>query len=402
MNTIVNLSRKNIWRNKTRSFVILGAIAIGLFAGTYLSAFMSGWMAGTVNDEINANLSHIQIRDTAFAENNDINACFLREDVESMLGKDGLLSVAYRLNINGMLASANNAVGVQANAVSIGEEKTVFTIWQTIPDSAGFFLTEDAKNQIVISKKTAEKLKVKLKSKIVFSFQDAIGEMHSLAFRVCGIFHTTNSVFDEGNVFVRYEDIFPATMLPEGAVHVAMLNFGDISFKQIDEFLPEIKAKFPDLAVKTWKELNPAIAMSLGMVDMMAVIILGIFLLALAFGIINTMLMAVLERSQELKMLNAIGMGKRRIFSMIMLETVLLTLIGSVVGIVLATAVLIPTIRTGVDLTPLMGNNFEDYGFSSIVYPALNIKMFVEILILVVVAGVLSAIYPARKALRVR
>jgi ABC-type lipoprotein release transport system permease subunit len=393
---VLKLSWKNLWRNKTRSGVILGAIALGLFAGTYLSAFMGGWVLGSVNEEINTNLSHIQIRDTAFAENNDINAYILSPlKIGNWKGRE----ISYRLNINGMLASANNAVGVQANGTNSEEDMRVSTVWQTIPDSLGAFLPDDAKMPIVISAKTAEKLKVRLKSKIVFSFQDANGEMQSAAFRVCGIFHTANTAFDEGNVFVRYSDLQPVSALPYGAAHVAMLRFDNMP---LDEITSEISALFPDLSVKNWKELSPLVAMSLGYTDMMAVIILGIFLLALAFGIINTMLMAVLERTRELGMLRAIGMSRRRVFTMIMLETLLLTLVGSIIGIIAAVAVLLPGIHYGIDLTPLISDNLEDYGFSSVIFPVVNSALFIEIVVLVFVAGILSAIYPARKALKLK
>jgi len=409
---LYKLSWKNIWRNKTRSGVILGAIALGLFAGTYLSAFMTGWMVGTVRDEINTNISHIQIHDTAFAANNDINACFLRQDIETMLSKispEYAVAATYRLNINGMLSSANNAVGVRANGVNPDDETAVSTVWQTIPDSLGAFLPDDAKMPIVISHKIADKLKIRLRSKIVFSFQDAAGEMQTISFRVCGIFRTANTAFDESNVFVRYDDILAVTALPEGAVHVAAIRLADsqtdsqqasLPLEKIEAVATQIKTLFPDYDVKSWRELNPTIAMSLDWTDIMATVILAIFLLALAFGIINTMLMAVLERTRELGMLRAIGMSRRKVFTMIMLETVFLTLTGSVAGVILATAILIPSIHSGIDLSPLMGDVFEDYGFSSVVYPAINIGMFVEILLLVIVAGILSAIYPARKALK--
>jgi ABC-type antimicrobial peptide transport system permease subunit len=217
------------------------------------------------------------------------------------------------------------------------------------------------------------------------------------------IFHTSNTAFDEGNVFVRYDDIFPATSLPQGAAHVAAVMFGsDAPFDKIDELSLEIKALFPDFDVKNWKEISPMMAMSMGMTDMFAVIILAIFLLALAFGIINTMLMAVLERTRELGMLRAIGMSRGQVFRMIMLETVFLTLVGSIAGVILATLVLLPSLHSGIDLAPLMGNTFEDYGFSSVVYPIVNVTMFVEILVLVIAAGILSAIYPARKALNIK
>ncbi|MDR1417174.1 MAG: FtsX-like permease family protein, partial [Prevotellaceae bacterium] len=185
--------------------------------------------------------------------------------------------------------------------------------------------------------------------------------------------------------------------LPQNAIHEVAINLPDL--KTCDLLFPEVKAALPALEVQSWREINPALALSMEWAAMFSVIILGIFLLALSFGIVNTMLMAVLERSKELGMLKAIGMHKNKIFRMIMLETMLLTLLGSAVGVILATAVLLPSLKTGVDLTFMMGDSLEDYGFSSIIYPVISLKMFAEIAILVAAAGMLSAIYPARKAL---
>ena len=161
---IVKLSWKNIWRNKTRSGVILGAIAIGLFAGTYFSALMEGWMLGSVQADIDTNLSYIQISDTAFAANNDIGKYFLKDSVvetltQSPAFKGAKGQTAFRLNINGMLSSANNAVGITANGVTPEDERQVFALARTIPDSMGAFLPDDARNPIVISVRTAKKLK---------------------------------------------------------------------------------------------------------------------------------------------------------------------------------------------------------------------------------------------------
>ncbi|MDR1975313.1 MAG: FtsX-like permease family protein [Bacteroidales bacterium] len=396
---LTKLAWKNIWRNRTRSGVVLGAVAIGLFAGTYLSAFMNGWMLGSVQADIDTNLSHIQISDTAFSANNDIGAYFLQTNVaEKLANTPSLKEISFRLILNGMLSSANNSVGMTANGVVPEDEQRVSTIWKMIPDSLGAFLPEDTRAAIVISEKTAEKLKVRLRSKIVFSFQTAAGEMQTMAFRVCGIFKTSNSAFDEGQAFVRYDDIFPLTALPENSAHKAYIRVADL--ETCEKITPELKTLFPDLSVQNWKELNPMFAMSLEYMDLYAMIIIGIFLFALAFGIINTMLMAILERTREIGMLAAIGMNRSRIFRMIMFETVFLTLLGSVAGIALAIAALIPSLHSGIDLTFMMSDSFEDYGFSSIVYPVISAEMFVEIVILVILTGILAAIYPARKALK--
>ncbi|MDR2823983.1 MAG: FtsX-like permease family protein [Prevotellaceae bacterium] len=392
---------KNVRRNRARSGVILGAIAIGLFAGTYLSAFMNGWMLGTINDDIGTHLSHMQIHDTAFLANGDINTFFMEAPLKEKIKQSGLpVSVSCCLKLSGMLASANNAIGVTAKGVNVEEDKTVYTIGQQIPDTLGAFFPDGARMPIVISRKIAEKLKVRLKSKIIFTFQDAAGEMQSIAFRVCGIYKTTNAAFDEGNIFVRRDDIFAYAGLPDGAVHEAGIKVADLETCNI--VAPQIKALFPELDVQSWGEINPMLLMSLSLTDLWSVIIIVIFLFALSFGIINTMLMAVLERTRELGMLGAIGMSKGNIFRMIMLETVFLTLSGSIAGMALAVAVIVPTLQSGVNLSFMMADTMEDFGFGSVVYPIMNVQMFVEIVVLVIIAGILSAIYPARKALKLK
>lgn len=403
MKRIVYLAWKNIWRNKVRSGVILSAIAIGLFSGTFMLAFMDGWLIGTVNSDIETQYSHVQIHDAAFLANNDINAFFIRDTVGDAIGKDlSAVNVctAFRLSLTGMLASPHNVMGVNAKAVWEDEERQATTVWQHIPDSLGVYLDGNTGNTIVISMKIADKLKVKLKSKIVFTFQDAYGDMQSIAFRVCGIYKTTNTMFDEGNVFVRYNDIIDYTGLPSGSVHEAAIRLPDL--KTCSILAPQLKNLFPNMSVQTWNELNPALDMMFAYSEFMGIIILGIFLFALSFGIINTMLMAILERTRELGMLNAIGMSKGKIFSMIMLETVFLTFLGSVVGILLGIVFVLPTLKTGIDLSFFMEDQFEDWGFSSMVYPVLTLQMFVQIIGIVIFAGIVSAIYPARKALKLK
>ncbi|MDR3366165.1 MAG: FtsX-like permease family protein [Prevotellaceae bacterium] len=396
---IANLAWKNIWRNKVRSGVILGAIGVGLFAGFYSSAFMSGWVAGTVSSDVDTYLSHAQMHDTAFLANGDVSAFFMQAQAAEKIEQSGLpVSVSFRLKLSGMLASANNAIGVSAKGVAVEEEKAVSAIWRQIPDTLGAFLPNEARMPVVISRKIAEKLKVKLKSKLIFTFQDATGEMQSVAFRVCGIYKTTNGAFDEGNIFVRRDDIFAYTGLPDGAVHEAGVKVADMETCRL--VVPQLKALFPELDVQGWGEINPMLAVSMEMMEIFAIIINVIFLFALSFGIINTMLMAVLERTRELGMLGAIGMSKGKIFRMIMLETVFLTLLGSLAGMAAGVAAIAPVMESGIDLSFMMEDMFEDFGFGSVIYPVLSVEMFVEILALVIIAGIISAIYPARKALK--
>ena len=97
-------------------------------------------------------------------------------------------------------------------------------------------------------------------------------------------------------------------------------------------------------------------------------IIMGFILFALAFGIVNTMLMAILERTKELGMLMAIGMNRKRVFNMIMLETIFLTMVGAVAGMGLGWLLIAVTGHTGINFSSV-GEGFEAFGWAAIVYP---------------------------------
>ncbi len=396
---LVRLSWKNIWRNKFRSILILSAIAIGLFAGTFTIAFVTGWGRATIETEICNQLSQTQIHTPEFSYNYDINSYFTRDRVKPIIDSvTGLESVTYRLKLYGVLASASNTVGAFVHAIDPAEEKATTTLHHYIPDSLGTFL-ESGKLPVVISQRVAKKLKARLRSKVVLSIQDVNGDMQSMAFRVGGIFKTNNSMFDESTIFVRKSDILPYTGLPEGAAHeVAILAASVDEGKKVTE---AVTAALPDMDVQGWNKLQPALGLMYAWTDLINVIILSIFLIALSFGIVNTMLMAVLERTKELGVLACIGMNKRNIFKMVMFETLCLTVVGSAAGILLALWVIGYTGQHGIDLGFMLNANYERFGFSSVVYPFLFPKAFMEIVILVVITGIVSAIYPARKALKI-
>jgi ABC-type antimicrobial peptide transport system permease subunit len=131
------------------------------------------------------------------------------------------------------------------------------------------------------------------------------------------------------------------------------------------------------------------------------VIFIGIILLALLFGIINTMLMAVLERTKELGMLMAIGMNKAKVFTMILLETVMLSFVGGICGILLGWALNLYFGVKGIDLGA-WSTAYKSIGFDTLVYTKLSLSISLEIAVMVIVTGVIASIYPALKALKLK
>ncbi len=245
-----------------------------------------------------------------------------------------------------------------------------------------------------------EAIKYKLRKKIVLSFQALDGHLAYDAFRITGIYKTTNTTFDALNVYVRKDDISHIANMPDTQVNEIALVLHSI--KNDHQVVDKIKSSAPELSVQTWDEIMPEAGMYTESMNFYLMIFMVIILLALGFGIVNTMLMAVLERMKELGMLMAIGMNKRRVFSMIMLETIFLAMVGTVIGMVITYLVIWSTRKTGIDLTALYGAGFEMMGFSAHLFPKLSWNSFFQVMGLVILTGILASIYPARKALKLK
>ncbi|MFC2111886.1 ABC transporter permease [Bacteroidota bacterium] len=241
-------------------------------------------------------------------------------------------------------------------------------------------------------------IKYRLKRKIVLSFQSLDGNIAYDAFRVVGIYKTGNSAFDGMNLFVRNSDISSIAGLQSGQVNQVAILLNSVNDDKM--VAGKVDAIREGLDVQTWDNIMPEAAMYSEAMNYYLFIFLIIILLALGFGIVNTMLMAVLERVKELGMLMAIGMNKKRVFWMIMLETVFLGLTGAVAGALLCYLLVWWTGNTGVDLSSLYQEGLEAFGFSAKVYPAIGFESFFQILFMVILTGILASIYPARKALK--
>ncbi|MFC2138504.1 ABC transporter permease [Bacteroidota bacterium] len=243
-----------------------------------------------------------------------------------------------------------------------------------------------------------QSMKFKLRRKIILQFQDANGDLAYGAFKVIGIYKTSNNMFDGMNVYVEKKDLYTMASVDENKVHeMAIALYDNESINKVSE---QVKLIANNYEVETWEEMAPEISSMNQLMDFYLIFFMIIILLALGFGIVNTMLMVILERVKELGMLMAIGMNKKRVFGMIMLETIFLCLVGTAFGMAISYLVIGWTGNTGIDLSRLYGEGFEAMGFSAEFFPTIDLYDFIQVTILVIITGILSAIYPARKALK--
>jgi ABC-type lipoprotein release transport system permease subunit len=375
---------------------MISAIAVGICAGVFSAAFYKGMLVQRMEKVINTEISHLQIHHPNFRQSNDINEYIegstdLANRIREIPEIDG---VSERLVVYSMIASAETGAGVRIQGVDPKYERMTTNLHEKVVD--GNYFEEDRRNPVLIGHKLAEKLKVRLGSKVVITLQDLENNITAGAFRVVGIFNSVNNAYDEANVFVRFNDLARLMNMPENAAHEIAVYTNN--FEKVDQLKNQISALSKKEEVMTWKEISPEMNYYTEFMDFYMYIFIVIILFALLFGIINTMLMAVMERAKEIGMLMAVGMNKLRVFNMIMFETVLLSLTGGAVGVFIGYLISKYFETRAIDLS-LWGQAYQDLGYDPFVYTIIESKWLIIIPILVIITGIIASIYPAIKAL---
>ncbi len=235
------------------------------------------------------------------------------------------------------------------------------------------------------------------RARMTLTFLDRDQTQTGAVFRIAGIYDINNSAFEMSRVLIKKELLSGLTGLAENQVHQLAVRLEDMD--QAKSVSSELSEQFPGLEVLSWKDIQPDLAYTTDLVTNFYAVFMIIILAALAFGIVNTMLMVVLERTKELGMLTAIGMNKKRVFSMIMLESILLSLMGGVAGMMLSQILIMFTSNRGIRLSQFE-EGFEAMGYSSHIYPEIYPGFFLTVTVLIILTGILSSIYPAIKALK--
>tara|TARA_R110002072_G_scaffold15051_12_gene61087 strand:- start:12 stop:1226 length:1215 start_codon:yes stop_codon:yes gene_type:complete len=395
---LIKIAWRNVWRNGLRSSVVIASIAMGIWAGLFVISVSAGLNEQRTKDALNTYISHVQIHNPEFVKDNNVE--YRIDDMdkvrETLSGNAAVKSFSERVVLSGMVSSSAGGFGARITGINPEQEKSVSTMHEKLVDGAYF---EGMKrNPVMIGKKLAEKLKVGLRKKVVLTFQNDNGDILTGAFRVVGIYKTSNSKADEMNVFVRSSDV--NRLLEENAgYHEVAIIVNNLA--EVDTVSSTISASLLNLKVQSWKEVSPDLGYADEMMMQMLYIIIGIILMALSFGIINTMLMAVLERKRELGMLMSVGMNKTKVFFMIVVETVFISMVGGPIGVVLGYLTVSHFGSAGIDLS-VVGKGLEEFGISTMVYTNLEPRFYLNVTVMVIVAAILSSIYPAIKALQLK
>jgi ABC-type lipoprotein release transport system permease subunit len=360
-------------------------------------ALMQGMIMTYISGSIKRQLSHIQVHNPEWMEERlPEQYATLTPQLEHVL--DVLPAGTHyskRLMVEGMIQTARSTRGIRITGIETGAETAVTGLfdWNMEGDSTQF----TSKNALFVGKALAKRMNLTSKTKVVLTFPDVNGELIAGSFKVRGMYSSGNSRMEEMQVYVRAEDVQALMGIPSGAFHELAILLPDIAMADSSAAL--LRHAAPGLDVQTYKQLSPDLEMYRTQVKISSLVMTSLVMLALIFGILNTMLMAVLERTREIGMLMAVGMKRLWIYLLIIFETLFLAISGLPAGLAVAYLTIHYFEKHGLDLT-----NFSDglanFGMSAMVYPEVGTGTYIMVSGAVALTAVLASVYPALRAAR--
>ena len=395
----LQLGWRNIWRNPRRTIVIMTAVIIGVWAMIFLGALMRGISEQMVRNGITTLTGHIQVHHTGFRKDpvieNSINKPEVVEDALSrILPQDARWTT--RVRVDAIASNARHSGGITLVGIDPKREAGISFIGQAVTEGA--YLKADDKYGIIIGEALADKFNTKLGRKLVLMSQDTKGDIASRAFRITGIFRAEMEATEKQFVFVTITAAQKMLKLGNEISEVSILL---ADYKAADVVADSLRGTLSSGSydVQTWRELLPLVTAVLKIYDWFIYLWFLIIFIAMGFGIVNTILMAVFERIREFGLLKALGMKPWRIVKEVLTESFFLLILGMVAGNALGLLSVFALAGTGIDLSAL-SEGLEFAGMSRIIYPVIVIKDIVAANLVVLILGLVVSAYPAVKAAR--
>ncbi len=393
---LARLAWRNLWRNHRRTLIMLAAITLGVWAMIFMTALMRGMVSQMVADGISALPGHVQVHHPDYRDDPSIANLIPISDTElsARFEDAGFVKWASRVRVPAVITSEYESRGLTLLGIDPASERDLtFVDYDAVE---GRFLNSSDDAGVVIGKKLASTLNTQIGKRIVLMSQDPDNDIADRGFRVVGLFEANVQSFEENYMFAGKATV--QKMLRIGDQVSELVVLGD-DYRDVDaEFEKVSQLVDGNVEVKRWFELDPYLGTMLGVMDGFVLVWVVVIFLALSFGLVNTLVMAVFERVREIGLMLALGMKPINILVQIIIESLLLLAIGLAMGSALAWATVQP-IKGGIDVS-MVSEGMDMWGMSSVLYPELLLSDVVLANVVVLVLGFLASLSPAWRASR--
>jgi ABC-type lipoprotein release transport system permease subunit len=405
---LFQLAWRNLWRNPRRTLIAMAAIGLGYAMLLFVACLMAGLRQQMIESGTCLVLSDIEVHAPDYYPDRATYQTLGGQkgtDVSSLvaaIAADPRVQAASpRVYGYGLVSAAHQSAGAEILGVVPDQEQKITVLQTRIVK--GSYLTEQLPKGVVMGDTLATTIGVEVGSEIVLLTQAADGSMGNGLYTVAGMFHTGLDAIDQGLVLMSLSSLQRLLRLPPGRIHEIGIKLHDITETTTAAALEGQLSKTLPVRVRAWPELAPELADYVQFNRRVTFILFFIFFLLSVIGIVNTMLLAVIERTRELGMLMAVGMRPVQVVGLILAEAGGLTGASLVLGGALAVPLLWYLQVHGLNL----GGNGGEVSLAGVVvghlwYGRQDFTAYTQAALGLAVTALVSALYPALRAARLR
>jgi ABC-type lipoprotein release transport system permease subunit len=413
----VKIGWRNLWRNPRGTLLTASALGLGLALLLISLGLLDGGHEQTIADGVRLGPGHVVIQAKGYQDSGSDELLLPAQVVSGIEGflqtaemKKLVRGVSPRLLATGLLSSSANSAGVRIMGVIPQDEPAVSFIPQRVVE--GTYLSDDRPSGVVIGAELARELEVKIGSRVVLMTQalrqpgietknGAGEEMQSTLLRVSGIFRTGLGAVDANIIQLPLPAAQTLLGLPDGQVtQVALLLQQEGDLAMVARALRK-QLTGGTVEVLTWRESIPMLAQILGLDHAFNYIMNGVILAMVGLGILNTILMRVLERRYEFGVCKALGLRPGQLAVMVIGESLALTAISLALGLALGLSVEHYFATSGLDLRWIFKTDLPSaLVLDPILYSRLSSNRIIWSVSIVFAMATIISFYPALKAAR--
>lgn len=361
---------RSILRNRGRSFFIGFSVSLAVFIAVWVLAFFDGMNNQIQQAVVNTNTGMYQLQEKAFSRTTDpAHPLEFTESLHSLLKKENINALSPELFVDANVSAPEGNAGIALLGIIPAFHRKFLPISQSMID--GEFLRSDDEDGIVIGKELAEIFKWKPGDQMVINYQDVKGELRSEIVIVRGIYRFSSSSFEKRFAYTT-----------QRTLQKLFLNgyTGRTLFHRIPFMTPTLERRTDlnkslsgdKLVLKTWKDMNPEMSVVIDFNDGMVRFFFIIIALTITMTILTPIQMLWQERIGELRMMNILGVVKKRFWKIGFFEVIQMIILSGAASSILLFIILSIQSKTGVDFRfNQQGLNIERAGIklNGVVYP---------------------------------
>ena len=395
---LMKISWRNLWRNSIRTNVTITAVALCIAILIIFQSLIIGLIEKAVYNTTNLVVGEVQIHATGYLDDRSIYKSIKNIEEIRVAAKENNIGMVERSFGFGLISSGTKSAGTQFWGISPESELKYFDFANNIDE--GSFLTKTSSKKIVLGQKLAHSLAAELGTELVIFVQGADGSLGNELFYVAGILENVADNIDRGAAIILRDD-FDILFSTNNFIHEIALNSkGKLEAEEIQKLM---SAKVTGVAVETWKELMPTIAV---MTEKMSVFMLTmfslIFTIAASLGVMNTLVMSTYDRMKEFGIIRAIGATPWFIIRQVSLEAIFLTFLASIIGTVIGLSIAIYLQVYGIDISGKGNLAIGGIVLDPIWRASISLKSVFLPIILMMLTSIVASIYPASIAARIK